>query len=151
MEPEMPRTQRLHAHDIRLGDRFVFRIQELKSPLGGIWLEPEKKSRSGLTDAVWAELQKHYATVTPVGGRILNPNAKGFSVGIAGVVGMLLWDTIWQDGVDQKQCSKVGVLQPFQIMKLSQKHNELIVRFATGHNSRKTGSQPGGRGMGRTR
>lgn len=127
------KIQRLHAHDIRIGDCFVFRIQELKSPLGGIWLVPEKKDAEGLRAAVWAELQKHYQTQEPVGGRILNTVSKGFSVGIAGVVGLLHWDSIAQDSVDPKLTSKFGVLQPFHVYRIDPKINELEVRFATGH------------------
>ena len=123
---------RMHAHDIRLGDRFVFRIQELKSPLGGIWLEPERKRRSERMDAVWTELAKHYATQVPVGGRILNDVSRGFAVGIAGVVGLLHWDSISEDGIDQRLCQKLGTLQPFLVTRLDPKYNELVVRFATG-------------------
>jgi ribosomal protein S1 len=133
LAPGKPRTPRLHAHDIRLGDRFVFRIQELKSPLGGIWLEPERTTRAAMKDAVWAELLKHYASQQPVGGRILNDSFKGFAVGIAGVVGLLQWSTIQEDAIDPKLCRKLGTLQPFLITKIDRKMNELVVRFATGH------------------
>jgi ribosomal protein S1 len=139
-EPGKARTPRMHAHDIRLGDRFVFRIQELKSPLGGIWLEPERKNRAALIDAVWAELQKHYATQQPVGGRILNPVQKGYAVGIAGVVGLLHFNTLHQDGIDMTLMRKLGTLQPFVVSKVEPKYNELMVRFATGFRQRSGGA-----------
>lgn len=132
-EPGKARTPRSHAHDIRLGDRFMFRIQELKSPLGGIWIEPDRKDRAALTAAVWAELQRHYATQQPVGGRILNRSSKGWAVGIAGVVGNLHWNSIGTDEVDTELTQKLGTLQPFTIEKLDPRYNELSVRFATGH------------------
>jgi ribosomal protein S1 len=128
----------MHAHDIRLGDRFVFRIQELKTPLGGIWLEPERRRGPKLLAAVWAELQKHYEQQIPVGGRILNDLPAGYAVGIAGVVGVLPWSTVQEDGVDPQLCRKLGTLQPFLVQKCDAVRQDLQVRFATGR-TRKMG------------
>lgn len=120
---------RQHAHDIRVGDRFIFRIQELKCPLGSIWLEPHRRSKQDLEAAVWEELKRHHTTNEPVSGRILNDVNGGFAVGIAGVVAMLPWDAVRQHGAGRELCKRLGSLQPFIVSNMNVKYRECFLRF----------------------
>lgn len=104
---DTPVEPREHAHDIRVGDRFIFRIQELKCPLGSVWLEPQNRSRSDMQAAVWEELKRHHTTGEPVGGRILNDINGGLAVGIAGVVALLPWDAVRQHSAGRDRKSVV--------------------------------------------
>lgn len=126
---DTPVEPREHAHDIRVGDRFIFRIQELKCPLGSVWLEPQNRSRSDMQAAVWEELKRHHTTGEPVGGRILNDINGGLAVGIAGVVALLPWDAVRQHSAGREMCRKLGSLQPFVVTSLNAKYRECFLRF----------------------
>lgn len=122
-------STRENAHDIKVGDRFVFRIQELKCPLGSVWLEPQRRTRSGMQAAVWEELKRHHSSGEPVGGRILNDVNGGLAVGIAGVVALLPWDAVRHHSAGQELCKKLGALQPFVVTSLNTKYRECFLRF----------------------
>ena len=126
---DTPVQAREHANDIRIGDRFVFRIQELKCPLGSVWLEPQRRTRAGVQAAVWEELKRHHASGDPVGGRILNDVNGGLAVGIAGVVALLPWNAVRQHSAGQELCKKLGALQPFVVTSMNPKYRECFVRF----------------------
>ena len=104
---------RAHQRDIRAGDRFVFRIQALKCPLGGIWLQPQRHDRSALREAVWQEIEEAFHEGRVVRGRILNRTPGGFAVGLAGIVGRL---DISKS--DPQQVQRLGVLQNFVILRI---------------------------------
>lgn len=126
---DTPVEPRQHAHDIRVGDRFIFRIQELKCPLGSVWLEPQRRSTTDMQAAVWEELKRHHASGEAVGGRILNDAIGGLAVGIAGVVALLPWDAVRQHSAGRELCKKLGALQPFIVTSLNAKYRECFLRF----------------------
>jgi ribosomal protein S1 len=104
---------RVSHMDVREGDRFLFRIQDARCPLGGIWLEPLRSQKSRLLDRVWQEIEHCYKTNTLVRGRVLNRMHLGHAVGVAGHVGVLRLGKS-----DPRRVKKLGALQEFVIISI---------------------------------
>jgi hypothetical protein len=122
------RSSRHSRTDVRPGDRLLFRIQELKCPLGSIWLEPHRRPPAKRRDMIWDEL----ATIVQgsqktVPGRILNRIPDGYAVGIAGYVGKLPLAS-----ADPASC-QLGKLQMFVLTSVSSRHEYAGRTFTVAH------------------
>ena len=110
---EVSLAARAGERDVRPGDRFIFRIQALKCPLGGIWLQPVRYDADALRAEVWEEIKAANRNNQVIRGRILNRVSGGFAVGVAGHVGRLDMSK-----ADPQKVKKLGVLQEFVITHL---------------------------------
>ena len=116
-----PVRSRSSTSDVRPGDQFVFRIQEPKSPLGSIWLEPHRPAAVRLRDRVMHEIKRAFDNNRLIRGRILNATYAGHAVGIAGFVADLPLDRS-----NPRLVRKLGALQDFVIMSIA-KNNVIQV------------------------
>ena len=108
--------------DVRRGDTFIFRIQELKCPVGSIWVVPHRPNAETMRERVWAEIERAYASKQGVRGRVLNPINDGFAVGVAGIVAKLPLQQ-----ADPRKVQRVGVLQDFVITSVQARQRRLTL------------------------
>lgn len=95
------------------GSHLKLRLGSLFTPYGDVQLEPVRVPPDVRRKLVWGELQLRMSRGSPVWGRVLNPCAGGYSVGVAGYVALL----------PSKQASmhniqNIGTLQQFYIHRM---------------------------------
>lgn len=106
----VPVTERDSDQDVRRGDTYIFRIQELKCPIGSIWVVPHRPDADTMRERVWSEIERAAASKHGIRGRVLNPISDGFAVGVAGFVARLPLQQ-----ADPRKVQRVGALQDFVI------------------------------------
>lgn len=110
-DPQQPNTS---SSQVRVGDYVRVRLSELYTPYGDPQLDPVRTPRAARDKLVWQELERRMRQGAPVGGRVLNPCAGGYAVGVGGYVALLRTEQAPAEVV-----RAVGVLQPFYVHKMS--------------------------------
>lgn len=100
--------------DFRPGDELRFRIEELGTPHGEIFVSTQKMRADIRKRLVWEELVAAFRKEQLVTGRVLNPINSGYAVGIAGFVAFCPLNRI-----TPTVARRIGVLQPFHILMIS--------------------------------
>ena len=100
---------------LRQGDELQFRIEEVGTPNGELFVSTRTMRASIRQTLVWEELREAFTKETLVQGRILNPCNGGYAVGIAGFVAFCPLFRI-----SPRVARRVGVLQPFRITMMSE-------------------------------
>eukprot|EP00210_Caulerpa_lentillifera_P006586 g6291.t1 len=114
-------------NEIQPGDELHFRIEELDTPYGELFVSTQRMRADIRRQLVWEELKRAFHEGRLVTGRTLNPCNAGYAIGIAGFVAFCPLARI-SSTVERK----IGVLQPFVIVKISDTVAEdLIVSDAT--------------------
>lgn len=121
------KKERKRHDEILPGDELHFRIEELQTPYGEMFVSTQKMRADIRRQLVWDELKQAFQDGRLVTGRTLNPCNAGFAIGIAGFVGFCPLRYI--SSTVQR---KIGVLHPFMIARISDDiGRDLIVRDAT--------------------
>lgn len=118
-----PLKSRESVTDVRRGDTFVFRIQDNKCPVGGIWIVPESQEGS-LHRRAWMEIVQCYKSRQIIRGRVLNVLYRGYAVGVAGYVAFMPLTAS-----DPHKAKQFGNLQEFVILNL----DEWAQKFSVAH------------------
>ena len=105
------RTQRL-----RPGDELQFRIEEIGTPNGELFVSTKTMRADIRQSLVWDELREAFRKELLVQGRVLNPCNQGYAVGIAGFVA---YCPLFR--INPKVARRIGVLQPFKIVGMSER------------------------------
>jgi hypothetical protein len=109
-----PLEDRETDSDVRRGDTFIFRIQEDKCPVGGVWIVPDHPHES-IQERAWNEIVESFTQGRIIRGRVLNTLPSGFAVGIAGYVGLM---PIYAS--DPRKVRRLGTLQEFVLTRVLQ-------------------------------
>lgn len=109
-----------------LGDHLRFRVEDVESPYGDMHLTASKLETSIRQELVWKELKEAYMGKIPVQGRVLNPTDRGYAVGIGGFVAFCPLVNLSPD-----LGNKIGILQPFKIIRLVEKEGTTAGRSIT--------------------
>ncbi|KAK9842802.1 hypothetical protein WJX74_002589 [Apatococcus lobatus] len=115
-------STRTGPSDYRVGDLIKFRLEDIMSPYGDVVLETRANAKSPAKDDVFAELVEAYEKRRHVMGRVLNSVNGGFAVGVSGMVGFCPFSRM-----DPRTSARIGVLQPFSILKFDQGKRDLVV------------------------
>lgn len=99
--------------EFRPGDELRFRIEELGTPHGEIFVSTEKMRADIRKRLVWEELHKAFHDQSLIMGRVLNPTYAGYSIGVGGFVAFCPLHRI-----SPQVARKIGVLQPFMISRI---------------------------------
>lgn len=99
--------------DVRPGDLLKLRVVEPFTPYGSTLLAPVQKQEDAQQESVWSELHKIWRSSKPVQGRVLNPCAGGYAVGVAGLVALLPYSA-----ASEATVRRVGELQSFYITRM---------------------------------
>ncbi|GBF98844.1 hypothetical protein Rsub_11448 [Raphidocelis subcapitata] len=113
------------APRLRRGSYVRVRLGQLFSPYGDVQLEPVRVRPEVRRKLVWGELKARMNRGSPVWGRVLNPCAGGYAVGVAGYVALL----------PSKQASihnieAIGTLQQFYVYRMEDKGGRRAIELS---------------------
>lgn len=134
VEDDKPRS----PGELREGDVVQVFLESVGTLEGDMLVSGVQAAAARRMAAVWNELEGRYKRGEMVKGRILNAIYRGFSVGVAGVVGFL----------PARQCSRptarrIGQLQKFRILSLDRARGSFILADPSLHHSAAGGSGAG--------
>lgn len=94
-------------------DYLRFRVEDVESPYGDMHLTASRLEASIRKELIWKELKEAYLGNIAVQGRVLNPTDRGYAVGVGGFVAFCPLVSL-----PPHLGEKVGLLQPFRIIKM---------------------------------
>jgi hypothetical protein len=125
----------------RRGDLLRVRLGALFTPYGDVALEPVRVAPDVRRKLVWRELEGRMSRGSPVWGRVLNPCAGGYAVGVAGYVALL---PSRQASIQNIQA--IGALQQFYVHRMDARRKRVeLSNYADGGGG---GGAGGGGGLG---
>jgi hypothetical protein len=101
---------------LRRGSYLRLRLGRLFTPYGDVQLDPLRVRPEVRRKLVWGELRERMSRGSPVWGRVLNPCAGGYAVGVAGYVALL---PSQQASIHNIQA--IGTLQQFYIHRMDER------------------------------
>jgi len=116
----LPARDAAGATKLKRGSYLRLRLGQLFTPYGDVQLEAVRVRPQVRRKLVWGELKERMSRGSPVWGRVLNPCANGYAVGVAGYVALL---PSKQASINNIQA--IGTLQQFYVHKMDER-NRLI-------------------------
>lgn len=120
-----PGAPRRTPYDVKAGDVVELVVQDPWSPYKGPWLDMPHRSIDHLYKRVFGELKAAHKKGIIVEGRVLNPVAGGYAVGIAGLVAFCP-----QSKASLLMGRSLGSLRKFTVTRIVGNHNKHVITLA---------------------